>query len=307
MREARPHRADDQGELAALIGGRIRRARNDQRVTLRDLAADLGVSPSTMSAVENGHTSVSAVRLTEIASVLHVPVEILLADGHDSGEPSRHGDTAQPVRKQRDWRVFEAAPFDAPLQAALEAFMEIGYHGATMRDIARRAGLSVPGIYHHYASKQDMLVAILNHSIEDLLWRYEAAVAEADDTLGRFTQAVECLVLFHTRRRDWGFLGRSEQRSLEGDAAVQAREKRVFAEHSLINLVEEGRNAGIFATESSGVAGRAVILMCVGTVYWFREDGDDAPEDIARQYVHLALKMVEYQGPHLGSSSVSPN
>ncbi|MTD52904.1 TetR family transcriptional regulator [Amycolatopsis pithecellobii] len=289
------NRAHDQDELAVAIGERIRRARNDQRVTLRDLAADLGVSPSTMSAVENGHTTVSAVRLTEIASVLDVPVEVLLVDGH-LGESELRSAGGGRARKRGDWRVFEPAPFDAPLQAALEAFMDIGYHGATMRDIARRADLSVPGVYHHYASKQDMLVTILNGSLDDLIWRYEAAVAEADDTYGRFTQAVECLVLFHTRRRDWAFLGRSEQRSLEGDAAVLTREKRVLAERSLIAIIEEGRNAGIFATKSSRVSGRAVIMMCVGTVYWFREDGPDTPETIARQYVDLALRMVEYVG-----------
>ncbi|WP_345526316.1 TetR/AcrR family transcriptional regulator, partial [Nocardioides endophyticus] len=198
------------------------------------------------------------------------------------------------VGRRGDWRAFEDAPLDVPLQAALDAFMEIGYHGATMRDIARRAGLSVPGIYHHYASKQDMLETILDASMDDLIWRYEAAITEAPDTYSRFTNAVECMVLFHTWRRDWGFLGRSEQRSLEGEAAVRAHERRIATERSLIGIVEDGRTEGIFATKQARVSGRAVIMMCVGTVYWFRSDGQDRPEEIARQYVDLALRMVEH-------------
>ncbi len=39
------------------------------------------------------------------------------------------------------------------LLAALECFVERGYHGTTIRQIANRAGVSVPGLYHHYASK----------------------------------------------------------------------------------------------------------------------------------------------------------
>ena len=59
-----------------------------------------------------------------------------------------------------NWRLYGDIELDPVLRAALEAFVETGYHGATVRDIARRAGLSVPGIYHHYATKQDMLLAI---------------------------------------------------------------------------------------------------------------------------------------------------
>lgn len=288
--------AADWNELTVAIGDRVRRSRNGQRVTLRALATSIGVSPSTMSAIENGHTTVSAVRLTQIAAALGLPVDVLLTDGDNADAEtrtrSRHPARVDPVRN--NWRVFEPAPFDAPLQAALEAFLDVGYHGATMRDIARRAGLSVPGVYHHYASKQDMLATILNGSIDDLVWRFDAAIAEAEDTYRRFCYAVECLVLFHTRRRDWAFLGRSEQRSLARGAAALTRDKRVASEHSLVALIEEGRAAGIFRTLSAQVSGRAVIMMCVGTVYWFREDGPDSPEAIARQYVDLALRMVEY-------------
>ncbi|GAA0193822.1 hypothetical protein GCM10008944_08340 [Cytobacillus oceanisediminis] len=289
MSEALRGRVRDQDDLAVALGGRIRHARNARRVTLRELAAELGVSPATMSAVENGRTSVSAVRLTEIAALLDVPVDRLLT-GDERGEAA--GNALDDVA--RDWRSFEPAPFDGPLQAALEAFMEVGYHGSTMRDIARRAQLSVPGIYHHYASKQEMLVRILDHTMDDLLWRFDAAVAEADDVRGRFVHAVECLALFHTFRRDWGFLGRSEQRSLEGDAAVRIRDKRIRVEKGLLDLVERGRDEAIFATSTPRVAGRAVILMCVGLVYWFRVDGPEPPEAIARQYVELALRMVEH-------------
>ena len=61
-----------------------------------------------------------------------------------------------------DWREFRPLDLDPVLEAALEAFVEVGYHGATVRDIARRCGLSVPGMYHHYLTKQQMLVTLLD-------------------------------------------------------------------------------------------------------------------------------------------------
>ena len=52
-----------------------------------------------------------------------------------------------------DWRTFPPLLVAPVLGAALDVFVEMGYHGASVRDIARRAGLSVPGMYHHYATK----------------------------------------------------------------------------------------------------------------------------------------------------------
>jgi len=36
--------------------------------------------------------------------------------------------------------------------AAVELFMEHGYHATSMRQIAERAGLALGGIYNHFAS-----------------------------------------------------------------------------------------------------------------------------------------------------------
>ena len=36
------------------------------------------------------------------------------------------------------------------LRAAVEACVEFGYDGATLADIARRAGVSTPAVYSHF-------------------------------------------------------------------------------------------------------------------------------------------------------------
>lgn len=45
--------------------------------------------------------------------------------------------------------------------AAIELFMEQGYHAASMRQIAERAGLALGGIYNHFASKDEIFEAII--------------------------------------------------------------------------------------------------------------------------------------------------
>lgn len=47
------------------------------------------------------------------------------------------------------------------LDAAMEVFAETGYRATTMKEIAERAGISQRGLVHHFASKADLLAAVL--------------------------------------------------------------------------------------------------------------------------------------------------
>jgi len=45
--------------------------------------------------------------------------------------------------------------------AAIELFMEQGYHATSMRQIAERAELALGGIYNHFKSKDEIFEAII--------------------------------------------------------------------------------------------------------------------------------------------------
>lgn len=50
------------------------------------------------------------------------------------------------------------------LEAARELFLVKGYNGSNLRDIARQARVSMGGIYHHFGSKEEIYLALLNQS-----------------------------------------------------------------------------------------------------------------------------------------------
>ena len=71
-----------------IIGGRIKESREDKKISQQlmvDRLKDLGISMSreTLSKIENGNRTVSAVELKAICSVLDVDVETLLQDSED--------------------------------------------------------------------------------------------------------------------------------------------------------------------------------------------------------------------------------
>lgn len=71
-----------------IIGGRIKDFREDKKISQQlmvDRLKDLGISMSreTLSKIENGNRTVSAVELKAICAVLDVDVETLLEDNED--------------------------------------------------------------------------------------------------------------------------------------------------------------------------------------------------------------------------------
>ena len=47
------------------------------------------------------------------------------------------------------------------IQAAIRFFGQHGYHGAKLSDIAKAAGVTEPGLLHHYPSKVSLLMDVL--------------------------------------------------------------------------------------------------------------------------------------------------
>ena len=55
------------------------------------------------------------------------------------------------------------------MQAARELFGELGYDGATIRDIARRAGMSTGAVFANFTDKTDLFEAIYTEDAETLM------------------------------------------------------------------------------------------------------------------------------------------
>ena len=47
------------------------------------------------------------------------------------------------------------------LEACVDAFAQTGFYGATMKDIAKRAGISYTGLLHHFPCKEGLLIGVL--------------------------------------------------------------------------------------------------------------------------------------------------
>ena len=72
-------------------------------------------------------------------------------------------------RKQRERLI---------LQAAGEAITQKGYDALSLEEVAGRVGISRAAIYLHFASKEDLVLALIEHNIETSAERLDALLAE---------------------------------------------------------------------------------------------------------------------------------
>lgn len=61
------------------------------------------------------------------------------------------------------------------LETAAELFHEKGFHGASVDELGTAAGLSGPALYRHFAGKNEILAALFNLAMDELLGAAEAA------------------------------------------------------------------------------------------------------------------------------------
>jgi AcrR family transcriptional regulator len=152
--------------------------------------------------------------------------------------------------------------------------------------------MSVPGVYHHYASKQELLVQILDLTMDQLEARTSSAVAQGHDPLERLSLLVEALALFHTMCSDLAFIGASEMRSLEQPHFDRIARRRTALQHLIDAHIDAAIVAGQASTSMPREAGRAIATMCTSLPQWFSKGGPTSPEEIAREYARLAVRMV---------------
>jgi AcrR family transcriptional regulator len=69
----------------------------------------------------------------------------------------------------------------AVLECACGIFSTGSYRGTTTAEIARRAGVTEPVLYRHFASKRDLYLAVLEESWRRLRALWEQAIADEPD------------------------------------------------------------------------------------------------------------------------------
>lgn len=176
----------------------------------------------------------------------------------------------------------------AILRAAASLIARRGYHGASMRDLGKEVGLQMASLYHHFGSKQELLVAIMREAMADLMACVSEAVdAAGDDPREQLAAAIRAHVRFHTEHRPEVIVADAELRSLEEPGrteiiALRDRHQAIFR-----GPIEQ------LGVAQAGIVTAAVITMCTDVAMWFRPDGPLTADEVGDTYVQFVLAGID--------------
>jgi len=125
------------------------------------------------------------------------------------------------------------------LDAAARVFSEVGYDKASMRRIAAEAGVSLAGIYHYVAGKEELLHWIQYHTFDSLHRGLVSSLEGMVDPRQRLAAAVRNHVRHFGENMHELRVCARELETLEGEAYDDVQERRRSYFEAVHELVQE--------------------------------------------------------------------
>ena len=185
---------------------------------------------------------------------------------------------------------------DAITAAARESFAERGYHGTSIRDIARRAGLSLSALYYWHPSKQHLLTALIEESTHDYFQRCDDALrGTGDDPVDRLDALVRVTVEYRVARQVESNISTLEWRNLEPENRERLEGLRRSATRLWADIIADGVARGAFHIQHPDDARRAIVAACNAIAQWYEPGGDITLPQLAERYAAIALRIVDHR------------
>jgi TetR/AcrR family transcriptional regulator len=155
---------------------------------------------------------------------------------------SRAGAKVVEMRRPPDTR-------DRVLVVAQALFAERGYRGTSLRDIAKRIGIKAPSLLHHFPSKQQLYLAVLDKMFESLEDAANAIAWGKGSRQDRMRQAVGNAIDFIAGHSDFVRIMWKEMadESGVGRQVLKRRLPPLFS--TAVNFIFRGQREGEFRSE----------------------------------------------------------
>lgn len=189
------------------------------------------------------------------------------------------------------------------LHVAMRLFSEKGFSGTTTKEIAQRAGVSEAMVFRHFANKDELYSAILDHkacnrSFQNPLDEVADKMATNDDFGVFYTMALNAL---SHHQEDCDFLRLMMHSALENHDLA-----RIFFESFITDVyvrlgayIRRRQQDGVFREIEPNVAVRAFIGMFVhhslNNILWDKEQKllKISNEDAAREFAEILLRGIK--------------
>ena len=182
---------------------------------------------------------------------------------------------------------------DEIVDIAARLFYERGYPSVSTRSLAQAAGIQGGSLYHHFASKEEILYRIVQYGSDEffagLLPHLEASDASYPARLDRFVRAY--ITDAQARRYAIAVLFR-DMAHLSPEHFVELQAARRHFQQAVQRFLADGVAAGAFHVPDAKLAGIAILDLLKGVDAWMREPGRLGRRQVADTYAVLILQLM---------------
>jgi AcrR family transcriptional regulator len=195
------------------------------------------------------------------------------------------------VARSANWPARRRAIVDT----SAHVFARRGYHATGIAELCVANELGKGALYHYIGSKEELLAAIHDRVMDEVIASADRVAAAAGSPRGQLTMLGDELLDIITRYPDhvWVFL--HEFPALTGERAEQFRERRREFERRIEAILQAGVDSGDFRDLEPRLTAMAWLGMHNYTYLWLKPDGTLTARDIAQQFADIFIDGIAHK------------
>ncbi len=182
------------------------------------------------------------------------------------------------------------ASLDEIIAAAARVFRTKGYHAATVQDIADEVGILKGSLYHHLASKEDLLYLIVKEPIARMYQTMGEIVATDLPAPEKLRRAILAHVEAFDRHYPHLFVYLREREEMKRRFRELIKLSPKQYERFWQQILREGIKSGEFRADLDVQVVSYGLLGMLNWLYqWYRPQGRLSVREVAEQFTAIAL------------------
>ncbi len=180
---------------------------------------------------------------------------------------------------------------DELLELAASMFAERGLRATTVRDIADSAGILSGSLYHHFASKEEMVDEVLRSFLDWLFTRYQEIADTEPNPLERLKGLFMASFDAIEHRHAQVVIYQDEAKRLSGQERFSYVDERNKEQRRMwLDLLNDGVEQGYFRPDIDvDLVYRFIRDTTWVSVRWYQPGGPLTAEEVGRQYLAIVL------------------
>lgn len=136
-----------------------------------------------------------------------------------------------------------------------------GFDAMSIRDLSRESGLSLGALYAYFSSKDELLHLIQHQGQQMVKTILLRQINHDSDPRTRLAEVIRTHLYLSELMQDWFCFFFMETKRLKKTSRRIPMESELFTEKVIVDILEEGREKGVFAVEDPLLTGSVVKAM----------------------------------------------